>query len=88
MSGQYATVGDERDEIPAPSPQNQELILEAWHEVLGRVLHDRDTAWKEKVRVMAAESTAAIAELRAAAAPDLAMLVVAARQLRLSLTAS
>jgi hypothetical protein len=56
------------DGLPSPSPQDQELILDAWREVLVLALHERDCEWKEKVRVMAAEATAVIAELRAATA--------------------
>jgi hypothetical protein len=67
-SEDYATVVEERDGIPAPSPQNQELILDAWREVLAQVLHTRDTEWKEQLRAIKAESMAAVAELRAAAA--------------------
>jgi hypothetical protein len=67
-SEDYATVVEERDGIPAPSLQNQELILDAWREVLAHVLHTRDTEWKEQLRVIKAESMAAVAELRAAAA--------------------
>jgi hypothetical protein len=67
-SEDYATVVEERDEIPVPSPQNQELILDAWHQVLGQVLHTRDCEWKEQLRAIKAESMAAVVELRAAAA--------------------
>ena len=67
-SGQYATAADNGDGIPSPSPQDQEVILDAWRQVLGQVLHDRDCEWKEHLRAIKAESMAAIAELRAAAA--------------------
>jgi hypothetical protein len=67
-SEHYATVVEERDEIPVPSPQNQEIILDAWRQVLGQVLHARDCEWKEQLRAIKAESIAAVAELRAAAA--------------------
>jgi len=63
----YATVV-ERDGISSPSPQDQELILDAWREVLAQVLHTRDTEWKERLRAIKAESMAAVAELRVAAA--------------------
>jgi hypothetical protein len=66
--GQYVTQASDGDGLPLPSEQDQELILDAWREALGQALHIRDTEWKEKVRVMAAEATAVIAELRAAAA--------------------
>jgi hypothetical protein len=67
-SGQYATQASDGDGLPLPSAQDQEVILDAWHEALALALYERDSEWKEKVRVMAAESMAAIAELRAAAA--------------------
>jgi hypothetical protein len=67
-SEDYATVVEERDEIPPPSPQDQEVVLDAWHRVLGQVLHDRDCEWKNQLRTIQAESMAAVAELRAAAA--------------------
>ena len=57
----YATVV-ERDGISSPSPQDQELILDAWREVLAQVLHTRDTEWKERLRAIKAESMAAVAE--------------------------
>jgi hypothetical protein len=62
---QYATQASDGDGLPLPPAQDQELILDAWREALGKALHIRDTEWKEKVRVMAAEATAVIAELRA-----------------------
>jgi len=67
-NGQNVTQASDGDGLPLPSPEHQDLLLDAWREALGQALHIRDTEWKEKVRVMAAESTAAIAELRAAAA--------------------
>jgi hypothetical protein len=54
--------------IPAPSPHDQEVILEAWREVLAEVLHTRDNEWKQQLRAIKAESMAAVAELRASAA--------------------
>jgi hypothetical protein len=65
-NGQHAT--EVSDGLPLPPAQDQELLLDAWREALGLALYERDCEWKEKVRVMAAESMAAIAELRAAAA--------------------
>ena len=47
-SGHYACVADDGDGIPAPSLQSRDVILEAWHEVLGQVLHERDNEWKRK----------------------------------------
>jgi hypothetical protein len=67
-SGQYATAVNDSDGLSLPSSQDQELILDAWREVLAEVLHTRDTEWKEQLRVIKAESMAAVAELRAAAA--------------------
>jgi hypothetical protein len=67
-SGQYATAVDDGDGLPLPAPQDQEVILDAWREVLAQVLHTRDTEWKEQLRAIKAESIAAVAELRAAAA--------------------
>jgi hypothetical protein len=42
--------------------------------VLAQVLHTRDTEWKEQLRAIKAESVAAVAELRAAAAERLAQI--------------
>jgi hypothetical protein len=67
-NGQNVTQASDGDGLPLPSAQDQELILDAWREALALALYERDCEWKEKVRVMAAESMAAIAELRAAAA--------------------
>jgi hypothetical protein len=67
-SGQYATTVSDGDGLPLPPPQDQELILDAWREVLAEVLYTRDTEWKEQLRAIKAESMAAVAELRAAAA--------------------
>jgi hypothetical protein len=67
-SGQYATAVDDGDGLPLPAPQDQEVILDAWREVLAQVLHTRDTEWKEQLRAIEAESMAAVVELRAAAA--------------------
>jgi hypothetical protein len=67
-SAQYATAVDDGDGLPLPSPQDQEVILDAWREVLAQVLYARDTQWKEQLQAVKAESMAAIAELRAAAA--------------------
>jgi hypothetical protein len=67
-SGQYATPVGDGAGLPFPSPQDQELILDAWREVLAQVLHTRDTEWKQQLRAIKAESLAAVAELRAAAA--------------------
>jgi hypothetical protein len=44
------------------------VILDAWREVLAQVLHTRDTEWKDQLRAIKAESMAAVAELRVAAA--------------------
>jgi hypothetical protein len=51
--------------IPTPSPCDQEVLLDAWRECLGQVLAQRDHEWQERLRVMKAESSAIIAELRA-----------------------
>jgi hypothetical protein len=68
VSEHYATAVNDGDGIPAPSLQNQDVIREAWHEVLGQVLSERDNEWKQQLRVIKAESMAAVAELRANAA--------------------
>jgi hypothetical protein len=69
MSGQYAAAADEGgDRLPPPSAQNQEVILDAWRQVLGQVLRTRDDEWKEQLRVIKAESLATVAQLRANAA--------------------
>jgi hypothetical protein len=67
-SEHYATAVDDGDGIPAPSPQDQDVILEAWREVLGQVLHERDNNWKQQLRAIKAGSRAAVAALRANAA--------------------
>jgi hypothetical protein len=67
-SEHYATAVDDGDGIPAPTPQDQDVILEAWREVLGQVLQERDNDCKQQLRAIKAESLAAIAELRANAA--------------------
>jgi hypothetical protein len=67
-SGQHATAADDGDGLPLPAPRDQEVILDAWDEVLGQVLHTRDTEWKQQLRAVQAESLAAIGELRANAA--------------------
>jgi hypothetical protein len=67
-SGHYASAADGGEGIPAPAPRDQDLILDAWHEALGQVLASRDNDWQQRLRAMKAESTAAIAELRANAA--------------------
>jgi hypothetical protein len=66
--GQYATEVGDGDGLPLPSPHDQEIILDAWREVLAQVLYTRDNEWKEQLRAIKAESMAAVAELRAAAA--------------------
>lgn len=67
-SEHYASTADGGEGIPVPSPQDQDLILDAWHEALAQVLASRDTEWQQHLRAMKAESTAAIAELRVNAA--------------------
>ena len=66
--GQYATQASDGDGLPLPAPRDREVILDAWRQVLGQVLRTRDTEWKEQLRAIKAESLAAVAELRAAAA--------------------
>jgi hypothetical protein len=66
--GPYASAGSGGEGIPAPSAQNQELVLEAWREVLAEVLHTRDNEWKQQLRAIKSESLAAVAEMRANAA--------------------
>jgi hypothetical protein len=67
-SGDYASAADGGEGIPAPSPQDQDLIRDAWYEALAQVLAGRDSEWQQQLRAMKAESAAAIAELRANAA--------------------
>ena len=64
-SEHYATAVDDGGGIPAPSPQDQDVILDAWREVLAQVLHTRDNEWKQQLRAIKAESLAAVAEMRA-----------------------
>jgi len=67
-SGHYATAVDDGDGLPPPSPQDQEVILDAWHQVLGQVLHIRDNEWKQQLGGVTAECRATVAELRASIA--------------------
>jgi hypothetical protein len=66
--GHYGTAGSGGEGLPAPSAQDQELVLEAWREALAEVLHSRDKEWQQQLRAIKAESMAAVAELRANAA--------------------
>ena len=67
-SGHYASAASGGEGIPAPSPQQQEVMLDAWREALAQVLRRRDNDWQQQLRAIKAESMAAIAELRATAA--------------------
>lgn len=64
----YATVVNVGEGIPTPSAEDQDLMLDAWREVLAQVLHTRDNEWKQQLRTIKAESMAAVAELRINAA--------------------
>ena len=64
----YASAADGGEGIQAPSPQHQEVMLEAWHQALGQILSRRDNEWRQQLRAVKAESMAAIAEMRANAA--------------------
>src|SRR5258708_24544736 len=66
--GQYASADSSREGIPAPSPQQQEVMLDAWREALAQVLRRRDSDWQQQLRAIKAESSAAVAEMRANAA--------------------
>jgi hypothetical protein len=66
--GHYASAAGGGEGIPAPSPQHQEVMLDAWREALAQVLRRRDSEWQQQLRAIKAESMAAIAELRANAA--------------------
>jgi hypothetical protein len=68
MNENYASVADGREGIPAPSQRDQELLLDAWREALAEVLASRDHDWRQDLRAMRAEGSAAVAELRASAA--------------------
>ena len=67
-SGHYASAADGSEGIPAPSPQHQEVMLDAWREALAQVLRRRDNDWQQQLRAVKAESMAAVAEMRANAA--------------------
>jgi hypothetical protein len=67
-SGHYTSAAGGVEGIPAPSPQHQEVMLDAWREALAQVLRHRDKDWQQQLRAIKAESIAAIAELRASAA--------------------
>ena len=64
----YASVADGGEGIQAPSPQHQEVMLDAWRQSLGQILSRRDNEWRQQLRAVKAESMAAIAEMRANAA--------------------
>ena len=66
--GHYASAASSREGIPAPSPQQQEVMLDAWREALAQVLRRRDSDWQQQLRAIKAESLAAVAEMRANAA--------------------
>jgi hypothetical protein len=66
--GHYASAAGGGEAIPAPSPQYQEVMLDAWREALAQVLRRRDNEWQQQLRAVKAESMAAVAELRASAA--------------------
>jgi hypothetical protein len=66
--GHYASAAGGGEGIPAPSPQQQEVMLDAWREALAQVLRRRDNEWQQQLRAVKAESMAAVAELRANAA--------------------
>jgi hypothetical protein len=58
-SGHYASAADGGEGIPAPSPQDQDLIRDAWYEALAQVLAGRDEDWEKQLRAMKAEHIAA-----------------------------
>jgi len=66
--GHYASTVGGGEGIPAPSPHDQEVMLEAWREVLAQVLHTRDNEWKQQLRAIKAEHKAAVSDMRANAA--------------------
>jgi hypothetical protein len=66
--GHYASAARDGEGIPAPSSQDQDLMVDAWREVLAQVLYARDNEWKQQLRAIMAESMAAVAELRINAA--------------------
>jgi hypothetical protein len=67
-SGHYINSAAGHEGIPAPAPQQQEVMLDAWREALGQILSRRDNEWRQQLRAIKAESMAAIAEMRANAA--------------------
>jgi hypothetical protein len=67
-NGHYASAAHDGEGIPAPSSQDQDLMLDAWREALAQVLHSRDNEWQQQLRAIKAESMAAVAELRINAA--------------------
>jgi hypothetical protein len=64
----YASTAAGGEGIPAPSPQQQEVMLDAWRDALAQILSRRDNEWRQQLRAIKAESSAAIAEMRASAA--------------------
>jgi hypothetical protein len=66
--GHYAREAGAGEGLPVPSPQRQEVMLDAWRAALGQILSRRDNEWRQQLRAIKAESMVAIAELRANAA--------------------
>ena len=64
----YASTSGAGEGLPVPSPQHQEVMLDAWREALGQILGRRDSDWRQQLRAIKAESMAAVAEMRANAA--------------------
>jgi hypothetical protein len=68
ISGQRATEVSDGDGLPLPSPEHQDLLLDAWREALGQALYLRDNEWKQQLGGVTAECRATVAELRASVA--------------------
>jgi hypothetical protein len=63
--GHSGRAADKSGEIPIPSAEDQDMLLDVWREALAQVLADRNIQWDQTLRSIRAESQAAIAELRA-----------------------
>jgi phage-related tail fiber protein len=46
--GHHAGTAGGGEGLPAPSPQDQDLVLEAWREALAEVLHSRNNDWQQQ----------------------------------------
>jgi hypothetical protein len=67
-NGQNGTQASDGEGLQLPSPEHQDLLLDAWREALGQALYLRDNEWKQQLGGVTAECRATVAELRASVA--------------------